>query len=83
MQQSSISREVNDRVRRLAGELSAWEPSATYHFFCLCDCVEFVELSVDEYDECGGDVFKTGHRHGLTRRPRPPDVAPTAGKQYA
>jgi len=83
VQQRSISREVNDRVRRLAGDLSTWGPSATYHFFCLCDCFEFVEMSVDEYDECGGDVFKTGHRQALDRRPKPPDVAPTAGQQYA
>jgi hypothetical protein len=77
VQQRSISREVNDRVRQLAGNLNAWGPDATYHFFCLCDCFEYVEMSVGEYDACDGDVYRDGHSRALEEAAerRPPGSA--------
>jgi hypothetical protein len=61
----SLFREVNERIEEIAESVFQ---SSNAGFFCECgdaDCVELMELSVEEYDEIRSDprrfVVKPGH----------------------
>jgi hypothetical protein len=53
---------VNDRIRSVARWSGDMSERSTYGFLCSCGCSALVVMSIGEFDACGGEVLKPGHR---------------------